>query len=253
MHGMSNSFTESEQKEITKQALRLVKCGYLTGVNFIHSEQPLPDTAVIVHYLQDSKSQIDFVAEELKKFGKLEPLILPRKTHYVLDPQYAAKGNFRKEYARATFLDEELSPKPIGEVVKNPQGTIVLSEEIDMLIPLPSGDISALVAHIQKSDKAGPERWLHPALIVKGSAPVPVVPGFVAKDYASLSRPNGEFYSIVADEQRKQRLRKRLEKICQELRGTTAVSQGSVLWFPSQINPELETYINENLRELGPE
>ncbi len=252
---MHSDFTEAERQEITRRALQLVKGGYITGVNFIRSEKPLPPTAVIVHYLQDSKEQIHFVCEELKKFGTFEMLMLPRITQYVFDSSYVKKRNFLQEYQTATFVDETLFPKSIADVVQRPQGTIVITEEMDLLIPLEARDISALVQHIQDADRAGPSQWRHPAIIVKGNAPVPIAPGFVAKDYASISRTQAEFYSLVADELRKQRLLKRLEAICQQLQSSTQAQlvQDAVLWFPSQINPELNTYINENQQRLESE
>lgn len=249
---MRVDFDEEERKEITRQALQLVKRGYLTGVNFIHSESPLPKTAVIIHYLQDSQSQIDFMCGELKKFGTLDILLLPRLTQYLFDPVYVKKPSFWKEYKHAQFVDEHLRPKSIEEVAQHPEGTIVLNNEHDVLIPLESGNITKLVKYIQEADRSGPSRWLHPAIIVKGNMPVPIVPEFVMKDYASVSRSHAEFYSLVADEQRKQRLLKRLEAICQQLQTSTQAQllQDAVLLSPSQINPELDSYINENQREL---
>ena len=164
------------------------------------------------------------------------------------------KRNFREEYGKARFYDEVLEPKSIEEVIQHPKGTVVRSEEMDILIPLAEQDVSHLVSKVQTADREGPERWLHPVIIVKSEAQIPITSGFIAKDYASLSRTNAEFYSILLDETRKQRLLKRLESICHTLQGSgeAQLSRDSVLWFPSQINPEFNAYLNENQRGLDP-
>ncbi|MBI2671889.1 hypothetical protein HYX16_03065 [Candidatus Woesearchaeota archaeon] len=94
----------------------------------------------------------------------------------------------------------------------------------------------------------GSERWLHPVIIIKGEAVYPIAQGFVRKDYASLSRKKSEFYSIVLNKKKKRKLQLELDKICKKIRSDTDTSLGkdSVIYFPSQINQEFETYIREN-------
>ena len=238
-------FNEDEKKEIFRQALKLIKTGLITGINFIKSDKPLPQTSVIVHYLHDSNRLLNLVRKEINKLGIKGDIILPRFTYYFMHPAYSEKPDFLEEYKNAKFLDENLNPKSIDEVVKNPANTIINSQELDLLIPIEKENVSDLVSKIQEADNTGSEKWIHPVIIVKGDVTFPVSKGFVKKDYASLSRQNAEFYSIVVDENKKIELEKELNKICDKIKLGANISLGkdSVIYFPSQINPEFEAYI----------
>lgn len=242
------NFNEEEKKEVFRNSVNLMREGLITGVNFIQSEKSLPETSIILHYLQDSGKHLEFVIEKINSFGVKEKIVLPRTTFYFLDPKYVKKRNFLDEYENAEFLDDEsLAHLDIKEVIKNPNNVILKAKELDLLIPIEKENISGLVLKIQEADKKGPDKWVHPVIIVKGYVKAPIVPGFVKKDYVSLSRKKAEFYAIVIDEKKKRILKKQIDKICEEIKldAKTSLGKDSVIYLPSQINPELDQYIKE--------
>lgn len=242
-------FSDEETKEVVKNALGLMRKGFITGINLIKADKALPTTSVIIHYLQDSNKHLDFVIEEIKKFGVKDKLIVPRFTYYFLDEDYTEKEDFLDEYKNAKFLDEKnLSSKNINEVIQNPKDTIIETTELDLIIPAEKDNIQSLVSKIQQADKIGPKKWMDPVIIVKGNASFPVAPGFVSKDYMSLGRENEEFYSIVVDKRKKRILKKKIDKICEKIRfeAKTSLGENSIVYVPSQINSEFERYIKRN-------
>lgn len=44
-------FSEDEFKQIIARSKELIRRGYFTGINFLKSKNPLPNNAIIVHFL----------------------------------------------------------------------------------------------------------------------------------------------------------------------------------------------------------
>ena len=64
---MKTVFTDTENKEIIHYALQLLQRGFLTGINFIQSDQPLPSTAIVIHYLHNVQQHAQFVVNSLRQ------------------------------------------------------------------------------------------------------------------------------------------------------------------------------------------
>lgn len=83
----------------------------------------------------------------------------------------------------------------------------------------------------------------------QGKAPVPIIPGFVSADYASIARSCSEIYSIIDSTTRKERVMRRIEAICAAIETPVSLKGEVVLFKSSQINPELRDFIKRNLEE----
>lgn len=245
-----DNFSEQEKREIVEIGFDLIDRDLITGINLIESTKELPKNALIIHYLHNSQNQISFILNQIAKFN-LQTILLPRETYYILDPIYTKKPNFTKIYKTSSFFEKrELKPRTIEDVINDPKEIIVKNKELDLLIPLDEKELpSKIVSMIYKTDKKSPERWTHPAIILKGEVFLPSIPGFIKKDYISLCRKKAEFYAIALDKKRKRALKKYMDSICREMKkdAESTLKTDSVLYLPSQINPELDLYFRENI------
>lgn len=245
-------FTKEELEFIINNATALILKNRLTGINLIYSEDtPLPDEKIIIHYLQDSEAQIEFIINEIKKrYEDTNTKVVPRFTFYRFMQEYTKKLDFRKTYGKATFLDDKLNIISIEEVVKKPTDLIVCNEEKDLLVyGLSDEDIVDLAEDIIDIDPKGPSRWLDLAIIIKDNGLLKNIDRYVRKDYASIKMRHSEFYSIIHDAKTKRYLRTYVSKICNNLRDKKGItiSQGSLLIVESQINKDLNDYIAKNI------
>ena len=250
-------FNEEEKKIIGNIAALLMQNGYFTAFNFIESETPLPDNSIIIHYLQDSKEQIEYLKTKLiQKFSydEKELSVVPRLTYYILDPKYVKKPRFKDEYKDAKFFDEKFDLVDIEEVIANPSNKVTCSEELDFLIPVESeNDIGNLALFIKNIEKIGPEPWLDPAIIIRSKITHMRLEGFIRKHYCSIRKTNAEFYSIIFDDKRKKMLEKYLSCVCNKVSAEQlSFGMNSVMFLRGDINKQLHDYMKRNIKDFKP-
>ncbi len=179
----SKEFSNVEVESILGQVSRLAQRGYFTGINFIASEQPLPSSAILVHFLQDSERQIDYVINE----SGISGIVVSRIAIYRVDPKYFGKPEFRDEYKNAVFFDEQSKQITIEDAISKKKGVIVEHPEFDLLVPLLAENLEKTVLTICDANKKGPVPWIDPAIIIHSTNNLPVIPGF---------SPNSHFTAV---------------------------------------------------------
>jgi|SRR3989344_5920939 len=135
---MRDSFTEEEERLIVSTAIKLIYSGFFTAFNKININPKLSLNSIIVHYLQDSNQQIDYVLKKLKEIDSQllkDAIVSPRESYYLLDEIYTEKPNFEREYKDAIFIDGSNNRINAGEIKKNPKGILACNKEIGMSYP----------------------------------------------------------------------------------------------------------------------
>lgn len=240
-------FTKEELKEVLDQSMKLFVHGYFTGVNFIHSEDPLPKETIIVHFLHNSKEHI----KEIKDKLKAKALVLPRNAFYFLDPKYFEKLTFDEDYKNSTFFDEDLSEISIELAKRKREGISVANKELDLFIPLNAQSLDETIELIKREDAESPVKWEDPVIIVKSATKIKTIPGFVNnKDYVSLERDCEEIYTILPDKKRSQALKKYYKKLCKEKPKIGELDLNSLVFNVSQVNREFLDYILGQIKPL---
>jgi|GEM_PF-3717206 len=240
---MPVDFNEREKRIVIANGLDLIKDGYVTGFNYLNSEKPLPDNALLIHYLHDSQIQIDYVKKE-GGFSDDDFRQVRRFTYYMLDPNWMKKPEFASEYSAAKFFDLFGNLKSLDDALKNPFDTFIESTEWDVIVPVSNADVSSVAQRIYDAERKGPLKWMTPAIIARG-VEVPELSGFSRAHYASLARQNSEFYSLVVGNLRKSKLRRKLKTVCADLKNEANVDlkKNSVLWLAGEINSEFGRYL----------
>ena len=126
----NTDFTRKELEFIIENSMQLISNGTITGINLISSEnKPLPDSRIIVHYLQDSDEQISEIEKTISDlFPNIETMVVPRYTFYILDEKYIQKPNFKQEYNKAKFLNKKLNEIDIKNVIEYPKEYILCNQ-----------------------------------------------------------------------------------------------------------------------------
>ncbi len=240
----SKEFSKAELKAILSHVSRLAQRGYFTGINFISSEQPLPSSAILVHFLQDSEKQIDYV----RSASGVSGIMVPRVAIYRVDPKYFDKPEFREEYKNAVFFDEQSKPMNIEDAISKKKGVIVEHPEFDLLVPLLAETLEKTVLTICEANKNGPAPWVDPAIIIHSTNNLPIIPGFHANlHFTAVLGVKEAFYTVLTDEQRLQSLKRYLKSICTKDGCPGKLTENTIAFFPSQINKEFLDYMIKNL------
>jgi hypothetical protein len=246
MTTQAKEFTHDEFKQILARTQELIRRGYFTGINFLQAEDHLPESSLIIHFLQDSARHI----------GEMEPhltttrAVVPRFTYYMLKPEYFEKPNFKEEYANATFFDAEGNSISIDDAIKNPVGVTTSNKELDLIVPVTDREaLEETIEVLRSADHIGSDPWIDPVLIVQSKTPVKTLDYFVNKQYVSINRGQEEFYSILTDRKRTQALQKYLDKTCKKTQIGT-LRRSDVVFHPSQINVEFADYLADIQNQL---
>jgi hypothetical protein len=223
----------------------LIRRGYFTGMNFIRSDVQIPNNALIVHFLHDSREHLDFMIQKLER----ECLVLPRLTCYETVPAYFSKPGFKDEYRDALFFDSNMVPISIEQAIRAPEGAVVLRQELDLIVPLDEDTLRDSVTSLREADELGPRTWVDPVFIVRNRKRIVNLDGFVERQFVSIARENEEIYTVLGDRNRTKALERYLDKLCSDEKiGTLARSD--VVFRPSQVNEEFAKYILNAQKEL---
>lgn len=147
----SNEFSHEEIRAILNQTMRLTQRGYFTGMNFVCAEQPLPSSAIVVHFLHDSAQHIDHT----KKISGVSGMVVPRQSIYRMDPKYFEKPDFREEYKNALFYDAQFRQITLEDALQLKQQVTVAHPELDLLVPLLAENLEKTVTAICHADEKG--------------------------------------------------------------------------------------------------
>lgn len=240
----SKEFSNVELEAILSHILRLAQRGYFTGINFISSEQPLPTSVILVHFLQDSARQIEYV----RSMSCVSGMVVPRVAIYRVDTTYFDKPDFRDEYKNAVFFDEQFKPISIDDAISQKKGVIVENQEFDLLVPLLAENLEKTVLAIGEADKKGPAPFVDPAIIIHSANNLPVIPGFQTDlHFTAVSGIKEQFYAVITDEQRLLSLKRYLKSICTKDGCPGKLTENAIVFFPSQVNKKFVDYMIKNL------
>jgi len=242
----SREFNHETFIKIIRRGTLLISHGYFTGINFIQSEEPLPQESIIVHFLHKLPSHIDHVRSRLSS----PSLVIPRWTFYQLRPGYFDKTTFDEEYKEALFFDESFNPLE-REVAKSVKlGITVANQELDLLVPLEEASLQTIVEAIQEADATGPHQWQDPVIIVRSAQTLLPLPGFVPPGaYASLKRVREEFYTILLDQEHRAAFDSYLKR---SHRTSPTAAHEDVAFEPCQVNLEFLEYMSRIIMPLSP-
>lgn len=239
-------FSKEEFKQIIERSKGLIKRGYFSGINFLQSEAPLPQDSIIMHFLHDSKRQIESIEPQISS----EHLIVPRFTYYMLRPEYFRKPNFKEEYKNAIFFGSDFQEITIEEAIRNPEMVTVSNKELDLIIPILNFEpLAELLARIREADRKGPEPWIDPVIIIKTERPLKTIEQFVDKYFVSIALKREEFYSVLTDKIRMEALEKYLDRLCQKIK-VGKLKRSDVVFYPSQVNTEFAKYLSSIQNQL---
>ncbi len=246
----SKEFSNDELESILGQAVRLTQRGYFTGMNFVAADQPLPTSSIVIHFLHDSAQQI----EHVQKASGVSGLVIPRFSIYRMDPKYFDKPEFREEYKDATFYDRYFKPTSMQEAIIQKQDVIVAHPELDLLVPLHAENLEKTVTVLCGADTIGPAPWEDPVVIIRSTAKLLSLSGFVPDlHFAAITGVNEEFYTVLADEQRFKGLQKYLKLTCAQGHCPGKLNEGAIVFSPSQVNHEFFSYMLKNLKPFAAE
>ncbi|MDD5331792.1 MAG: hypothetical protein PHE43_03145 [Candidatus Nanoarchaeia archaeon] len=235
----TRNFSEEEFFQVISKSKDLMKKGYFTGVNFIQSEDTLPDSSILIHFLHNNQEQINYMQKNINQTH----LVLPRTTLYAPKPEYFNKSSFTKEYKNAIFLDRDLKEICLEKAIKSPQDIIILNKEVDMLFPiLKEKDLSSITEKICKVNLSGPDVWIDPVIIVKTKKSLNLLEGFVNKCFVGISKENEEFYCILSCPENVKKLKRYIDNLCNKTQ-IGEFQKSDVVFYPSQINKEFSEYI----------
>ncbi len=250
-------FSDLEASIITNHALTLMENGYFSGINRIQFpfEKRKQIAYFIFHYLQDSIKQINFIKSKLPSNIKYAKAV-KREKYYLFDPAYITKPEFLEEYKSADFRHKNLQKISIEEVIANPKNVIVANEEIDFIIETEDNEqsIRELAEFVYRLDREGPERWIHPAMIVRGEKKMHKIPNFKHKTFVAIRKNDDLFYAIMFDKQRLMAIKEYIARECKNIRTISGVkiNFGMVIYTPCQINKEFDVFMKHNIYEFKP-
>lgn len=245
---MPDRFVEADLQEIRRHAHDLISRGYFTGFNIVRSHESLPSAVIMLHFLHDSQEQINHVA---RNSGLIDFKVLPRETAYLFDLVYAKKKDFEKEYEKAVFVGPGGVQIPLSDVKNQQIEPLVITNELDLIAPLSAQTLEQIVKNLEAANKSGPQPWIHPVIIVKSTAPLDKIPGFVDKvKYVCVSKDMEEAYTLV-EEDKCLPLQRYVDRfVCVNDLGK--VRPNVVVFHPSQINKEFFEYMLTNARDFLP-
>lgn len=241
----SNEFSDIEFREIFVHANKLFNNGYFTGINFIKSNEKLPDESIIVHFLHYNRSHLEKIVREVN----LPYQITPRFTFYAFDAKYIkSKPNFKEDYKNSIFYDEYFNIVPIEDVIKKEYRKLkVTHEELDLILPCQNIPLIDVILDIQEANKEGPFPWDDPVIIIKTKQLIETVPNFKNNThYVSITRHKEEFYTIVNEDFIVKSLKKYIKNLCKKVK-IGNLNENSIKFNLSQINIEFYDYIVKNL------
>jgi hypothetical protein len=241
-----DKFSYDETKQVVEKSKELIQRGYFTGINFTKSNQSLPKTSILIHFLHDSKKHLKYIEPSIN----IPHLIVPRFTYYSFRPDYFKKIEFEDEYKSAKFFDLEFKEISIENAIKNPKNITVENKELDLIVPLKNDKIlEKIIEKIREADTKGPKPWIDPVLILKTESRIKTLKNFVDKYFISLMREKEEFYSILTDKRRVFHLEKYFDKLCEDFK-CGKIKRSDIVFYPSQVNEKFSNYLNEIQREL---
>ena len=239
----TNYFSKNEYNYIMSIARDFIANKKITGVNLIQSENSLPQSAVIVHFLHDSKEHLDYFVKNINANYE----ILPRYTYYLSKPEYFKKPEFKGEYKKAIFLNSYFEIIPIEEAIAKPLGVTIVNNELDLIIPVKKpSNLTNLIDIIREGNENGPFPWLDPVLIVKTEEVLKLKYNLNNTYFLSISREKEEFYTIINNKNMQMEIANFLENECKiSCVGNLIVSD--IVFKPSYVNKEFYKFIEDNL------
>ena len=243
---MVESFSNKELVEMRKHARNLILRGNFTGFNIVRSLDPLPEVYLSLRFLHDDLAQIEHIVTN----SKLEEFkVLPRETAYLFDVAYSEKLGFEEEYGCAIFINEEGGEIPLSEVRNQKYSPLVISNELDLFIPLKSGTLEKVVNTVCSENLSGPNPWIHPVMILKSEFQVKDIPGFISEmKYACISKNKEEAYVLVEND-KCAAVQKYVNKIpC--VSDLSKKRKNVLVFYPSQVNEVFFDYVVKNARNF---
>ncbi len=232
-----------ERAAIADLTSRILAHSAASGVNLVQyvGRSAPPTQAIIIRYLHSQIPQIDFVSSLLRKQFEKEAAPSPRDAWYLVDPTWVEnEDEFRNKYANSQFLDGQLNPTNLDDVIKNPQNKFIVDEELDLVVELtPEDKISEMAQYILSVERDGPAApaWQTPVVIVRSETELPQIGGFVRKPYFSISDTGLEYYSVLYESESAQQLLRLVAVKHQVLARSCRI-------LNSQINKKFEEYLN---------
>ena len=109
--------------------------------------------------------------------------------------------------------------------------------------------LTEIVNGIRDADKKGPDRWIHPAIIIRSDSKLELLEDFSESQFINISKRCEEFYSILIDDARTNALKRYLRRVCNE-NDIGIFNESDVVIAPSQINKEFIEYLLINQSEI---
>lgn len=232
-------FTLEEFEAILEKSQELMRKSYLTGINFLQSEKPLPKEKIVIHFLHNSTKYLEDILLETGVKGE----IIPRFGLYKTRPEYFTSQDFIEKYKDAIFIQEgkRISLEEATYIKSN---ISVINLEQDLLIPYKEKeDLTEAILKLREADNITKGHWIDPVIIVRTKIPFSLQ-DFGSRDCISLTKEKEEFYTIVFSEEKKKYFLRYIQKLCKK-RSLGNLHYEDIVFSLSLVNNEFLSYLEK--------